>query len=53
MLLRQKQNLEQDLIIIKVKVHTCDLEKNLSIAEQCFQFHEHYGQHSHDGIDDW
>ena len=49
MLVRQKRNLEQDLIIIKV--HTGPIEKNVKYQQQCF--HEHYGQHNHNGIDDW
>ena len=49
MLVRQKQNLEQDLIIIKV--HTGPTEKNERYQEQ--SFHGHYGQHSHNSIDDW
>ena len=47
MLVKQKQNLEQDLIIIKM--YTCPIEKN-KVSQR---FHEHYGQHSHNGIDDW
>ena len=48
-LLRQKQNLEQDLIIIKV--YTGPIEKILKVSQQ--RFHEHYGQYSHNRIDDW
>ena len=48
MLVRQKRNFEQDLIIIKV--HTGPIEKN-KVSRQ--RFHEHYGQHGHHGIDDW
>ena len=39
MLVRQKRNLEPDLIIIKVHIGHIG--------------HEHYEQHSHNGIDDW
>ena len=49
MLVRQKQNSEQDLIIIKA--HTGPIEKKRKVSQQ--RFHEHYGQHSHNGIDDW
>ena len=49
MLVRQKRNLEQDLIIIKV--HTGPIEKKCKVSQK--RFHEHYGQHSHNGIDDW
>ena len=49
MLLRQKRNLEQDFIIIKM--HTGPIEKKLKVSQQ--HFHKHYGQHSHNGIDDW
>ena len=45
MLVKQKRNLDQDLIIIKV--HTDPIEKKQQ------RFHEHYGQHSHNGIDGW
>ena len=48
-LLRQKQNLEQDLIIIKV--YTDPIEKIRKVSQQ--RFHEHYGQYSHNRIDDW
>ena len=44
-LVRQKRNLDQDLIIIKV--HTGPIEKKQQ------GFHEHYGQHGHNGIDGW
>ena len=47
-LVRQKRNFEKDLIIIKV--HTSPIEKN-KVSQQ--RFHEHYGQHSHNEIDDW
>ena len=49
MLVRQKQNLEQDLIIIKV--HTGPKKKNRKISQQ--RFHELYMQNRHNGIDDW
>ena len=49
MLVRQKQNSEQDLIVIKV--HTGPIEKIRKVSQQ--RFHEYYSQHSHDGIDDW
>ena len=49
MLVRQKRNSEQDLIIIKA--HTGPIEKKRKVSQQ--RFHEHYGQHSHNGIDDW
>ena len=49
MLVRQKRNLEQDLI--NIKVHTGPIEKNRKVSQQCF--YEHYGQHSHNAIDDW
>ena len=49
MLVRQKRNLEQDLIIINV--HTGHIEKNVKVSQQ--RFYEHYGQHSHNEIDDW
>ena len=48
MLVRQKQNSEQDLIIIKA--HTGPIKKR-KVSQQ--PFHEHYGQHRHNGIDDW
>ena len=48
-LLSQKQNLEQDLIIIKV--YTGPIVKIRKVSQQ--RFHEHYGQHSHNRIDDW
>ena len=48
MLVGQKQNLEQDLIIIER--HIGPTEKK-NVSQQ--RFHEHYGQHSHDRIDDW
>ena len=47
MLITQKRNLEQDLIIIKV--HTSPIEKKCKASQQLF--HEHYRQHSHSGID--
>ena len=47
MLVRQKQNSEQDLII--VKDHTGPIEKKRKVSQQCF--YEHCGQHSHNGID--
>ena len=50
MLLRQKRNLEQDLII--TKVHTGPIEKKKRKVSQHL-FHEYYGQHSHNGIHDW
>ena len=43
MLVRRKENLDQDLITIKVQ--TGPLEKK--------RLHEHYGQYSHNGNDDW
>ena len=46
MLVRQKQNSEQDLIIIKA--HTGPTEKKRKVSQQ--RFHEHYGQHSHEGL---
>ena len=46
MLVRQKQNSEQDLIIIKA--HTGPIEKKRKVSQQ--RFHEHYGQHSHEGL---
>ena len=46
MLARQKQNSEQDLIIIKA--HTGPIEKKRKVSLQ--HFHEHYGQHSHMGL---
>ena len=49
MLVRQKRNLEKDLIIIKV--HIGPIEKKTDISQQ--RFNEQYGQHSHNGIDDW
>ena len=49
MLVRQKRNSEHDLII--VKAHTGPIEKKLKVSQQ--RFHEHYGQHSHNEIDDW
>ena len=49
MLVRQKQNLEQDLIIIKV--HTGPKKRNRKISQQ--RFHELYMQNRHNGIDDW
>ena len=47
MLVRQKRNLEQDLIIMKVQ--TGHIKKR-KVSQQ--HFHEHYEQHSHNGIDD-
>ena len=44
MLVGQKQNSEQDLIIIKA--HTGPIEKR-KVSQQ------RHGQHSHNGIDDW
>ena len=49
MLVRQKQNLVQDLIMIKA--HTAPIEKTRKVSQQ--RFHEHYGHYSHNGIDDW
>ena len=49
MLVRQKRNSEQDLITITA--HTGLVEKKRKVSRQ--RFHEHYGQHSHNGIDDW
>ena len=49
MLVRQKRNLEQDLII--KKVHTGPTEKKRKASQ--LRFHEYYEQHSHNGIDDW
>ena len=49
MLVRQKRNSEHDLII--VKAHTGPIEKKLKVSQQ--RFHEHYGQHSLNEIDDW
>ena len=49
MLVRQKRNLEQDLIIIKVDKGP--IEKKRQVSQQ--RFHEHYGQYRHNGIDDW
>ena len=49
MMVRQKQNLEQDLIIIKV--HTGPKEKKRKIPQQ--HFHELYMQHRCNGIGDW
>ena len=48
MLVRQKRNLEQGLIIIKVR--TGPIKKS-KVSQQ--RFHGHYGKHSHNGIDDW
>ena len=48
MLVRQKRNSEQDLIIIKA--HTSPIEKKVKYYSK--GFHEHYGQHNHDGTDD-
>ena len=46
MLVKQKGNLEQDLIIIKGPI-----KKKRKVPKQRFQ--ENYGQHSHNGIDNW
>ena len=43
MFVRQTQNLKQDLIIIKVHKR--------EVSQQ--RLNEHYGQHSHNGVDDW
>ena len=48
MLVREKRNLQQDLITIKA--HTGPIEKKRKVSQQ--RLHEHYGQHSHNGIDD-
>ena len=48
MLIRQKRNLEQDLIIISARRSYREKRK---VSQQ--RFHEHYGQHRHNGIDDW
>ena len=48
-LVRQKRNLEEDLIIIKV--YTGLIEQKRKVTQQ--RLHEHYGQHSHNGIHDW
>ena len=37
--------------MIIIKTHTSPIEKKRKISQQCF--HEHYGQQSHNGIDDW
>ena len=50
MLVRQKRNLEPDLIIIKVH-RGKSYRKKGKVSQQ--RFHEHYRQHSHNGIDDW
>ena len=47
-MVKQKQNFGQDLIIIKV--HTGHIE-NKNVSEHCFN--EYYGQHNHNGTDDW
>ena len=47
-MVRQKRNSEQDLVIIKAP--TSPIEKKREVSQQ---HHEHYGQHSHNGIDDW
>ena len=49
MVVKQKRYLGQDLIIIKV--HTGPIEKKRKVSQQ--RFHERYGQHGHNGIDDW
>ena len=49
MLVRQKRNLEEHLIIIKV--HMGLIEKKHELSQQ--RFHEHYQQCNHNGIDDW
>ena len=49
MLVRRKENLDQDLITIKVQ--TGPLKKKRKVSQQ--RLHEHYGQYSHNGIDDW
>ena len=46
--MRQKRNLEQDLTIISA--HR-SYRKKLEVSQH--RFHEQYGQHSHNGIDDW
>ena len=48
MLVTQKRSSEQDLII--TKVHTGLIEKKRKVSQH--RFHEHYGQHSHNRIDD-
>ena len=48
MLVRLKRNLEQDLIIIKVNTGSI---KKRKVSQP--SFHKHYGQRSHNGIDDW
>ena len=52
MLVRQKRNSEQDLIIIKA--HTGPIEKNVKYHSNVFMnICLMTGQHSHNGIDDW
>ena len=48
MLVRQKQNSEQDLIIIKA--HTGPIEKNIKYHSNIFM---NIMANSHNGIDDW
>ena len=48
-LVKQKRNSEQNLIILKVQ--TGPIEKNHKVSQQ--RFHEHYGQHRHNRIADW
>ena len=48
-LVRQRQNSEQNLIIIKA--HTSPIEKKHKVLQQ--RFHKYYGRRSHNGIDDW
>ena len=50
MLVRQKRNLEQDLITIKVQTDPIE-KKNKKDHYQ--RFHDHRRQHSQNGIDDW
>ena len=57
-LVRQKRNLEQDLIIAKVHIDHSSVFMNImgnygqhNVSQQ--RFYEHYGQHNHSGIDDW
>ena len=47
-LVRPKRNIEQDFIIAKVR--TGLNEKKRKLLQH--RFHEHYGQHSHNEIDD-
>ena len=47
-LVRPKRNIEQDFIIAKVR--TGLNEEKRKLLQQ--RFHEHYGQHSHNEIDD-